>query len=180
MKNNQQIVCPVCTKGHLHSKISDYTTVLPDGEKITVPNVVLDICDTCGEAAISLEASEQVEAFIAEQIEQLSTNEITKIRSSLNVDQTEMSETLGLGGKTYHRWEKGNQIPSRSMGYYLRILHEFPEAFAWLRSRGWRTPKVIHVDFQTAFPAIRDQADIFTKGNQSKNPAKALFVRVGL
>jgi DNA-binding XRE family transcriptional regulator len=61
-----------------------------------------------------------------------------EMREQFGVDQTEMSEALGLGGKTFHRWEKGSQYPSRSMGYYLRLLRQFPEAFEWLRSRRWK------------------------------------------
>ena len=40
-----------------------------------------------------------------------------------------MSEILGLGTKTYHKWESGAQFPTRSMSYYIRMLAEFPEAF---------------------------------------------------
>jgi hypothetical protein len=45
------------------------------------------------------------------------------------------------GRATAIRWEQGSQYPSRSMGYYLRTLREFPEAFAWLRARGWKGGK---------------------------------------
>ena len=75
---------------------------------------------------------------IAEHTERLTTDELREIREQFELDQTEMSEALGLGNKTYHRWENGTQYPSRSMGYYLRVLREYPDAFKWLRDRQWR------------------------------------------
>jgi len=133
------LLCPACNQGHLVPQVGEYSTVLPDGERMTVPKVEFDACDRCGETAISLASSLKVEAYVAEQIELLSSAELIRIREAFKVDQAEMSEILGLDGKTYLRWEKGHQIPSRSMGYNLRMLAEFPTAFAWLRARSWRS-----------------------------------------
>ena len=134
-------LCASCEKGNLREQRLDYTVTAADGAKVVVPNLLVEVCDHCGEIAVAADAAAVVDAAIAEQTEQLTVRELGRIREDLGVDQTEMSEILGLGGKTYHRWEKGNQVPSRSMGYYLRTLAEFPEAFAWLRERGWRTKK---------------------------------------
>ena len=174
-------LCPTCDTGHFRPKRIDYTVTADDGLKANVPNLLVEICDHCGEIALSADAATAVDAAIAEQTEQLTVRELERIRDDLGVDQTEMSEILGLGGKTYHRWEKGNQVPSRSMGYYLRILAEFPEAFAWLRSRGWQlrnrlvTPSVTF-DFSTAFPDLNAIPNISLKREVPRfNPAKALF-----
>jgi putative zinc finger/helix-turn-helix YgiT family protein len=138
MNSEQDNLCPICGTGQLRPQQIDYTITLDDGNKVTTPNLQVEICDHCGEIAIPAKSSTLIDKTIAEQTEQLSPQELEHIRDGLNVDQTEMSEILGLGGKTYHRWEKGNQVPSRSMGYYLRILAEFPEVFEWLRARTWR------------------------------------------
>jgi putative zinc finger/helix-turn-helix YgiT family protein len=176
-----EILCPECEKGHLRPQVADYVATLSDGVKITVPKVPLEVCDYCGEIAVSLEASRQIDAYIAEQIEQLAPRELERIREDLGVDQTQMSEILGLGGKTYHRWEKGNQAVSRSMGYYLRVLAEFPEAFDWLRQRGWRKRNRVSVtqtvfDFGAAFPHLaRSRQPQPSHAHPRFNPAKALF-----
>jgi hypothetical protein len=95
---------------------------------------------------------------IAEQTEQLTPRELEGIWERFNLDQTETSETLGLGGKTFHRWLKGTQYPSRSMGYYLRVLAEFPEAFEWLKERGWRrrnrVAQLPKLQFELQFPDL--------------------------
>jgi DNA-binding transcriptional regulator YiaG len=130
---------------------------------------------------LSADAADAVDAAIAEQTEQLTPRELERIRDDLGVDQTEMSEILGLGGKTYHRWEKGNQVPSRSMGFYLRVLAEFPEAAVWLRKRGWRkrnrlAAEPIAFDFCAAFPDLTaTQSAPVTREVPRYNPARALF-----
>jgi putative zinc finger/helix-turn-helix YgiT family protein len=131
-------LCPCCGEGTLRSLSRDYLAKIGEGQTIKVPNVQMEICDKCGEEILLLEAAREVDSAIAEYTDRLTCEELTAIREEFGVDKTEMSEALGLGGKTYLRWEQGNQYPSRSMGFYLRVLREFPEAFEWLRSRKWR------------------------------------------
>lgn len=44
------------------------------------------------------------------------------------------------------------------MGYYLRVLAEFPEALEWLKKHGWRRKNRIaqfqKVDFHLQFPDL--------------------------
>jgi putative zinc finger/helix-turn-helix YgiT family protein len=184
MNPSTTVLCPICGKGHLIPKVIDYTVSLPDGLKIIVPKVSVEICEQCGEIALSTAAGRQIDAYIAEQNEQLSPRELERIREDLGVDQTQMSEALGLGTKTYHRWEKGNQIPSRSMGYYLRVLAEFTEAFEWLRERRWREKNRLavistlraSVDFDTSFPDLRGSGNSPSRLSRPRfNPARALL-----
>ncbi len=43
-----------------------------------------------------------------------------------------------MGGKTLHRWARGTQRVSRSMGYFLRALMAHPAVYEWIRDRRWR------------------------------------------
>ena len=65
------------------------------------------------------------------------------------LSQKDFADAIGLGEKTFHRWLKGTQIASRSMGYYLRAMQHFPEAFEWVKKRGWRDGAP---DSETALP----------------------------
>jgi hypothetical protein len=67
-----------------------------------------------------------------------------------------MSEILGLGLKTFHKWESGRQFPTRSMCYYIRVLAEVPGAFDFLRRRAWRARNRV-----TTPPAKADLAAMF-------------------
>ena len=158
--------CPVCGKGTLQLVRANYEYQNPDEPAVTVPNVWVERCDQCGEQFFPSETSQFIEKFIAEQSEQLAPEELEDIRKALGVDQTEMSRVLGLGEKTFHRWENGIQFPNRSMCYYIRVLAQFPEAFEWLRERGWQrsnrvAPVLAALDFSSQFPdlAARIAAD---------------------
>lgn len=138
MNATKNTPCPCCGEGTLRSLSRDYLAKIGEGQKIKIPNVSMEVCDKCGEEILSLESARLVDAAIADHTERLTPDDLQEIREQCGVDQTEMSDVLGLGSKTYHRWEKGSQYPSRSMGYYLRILRDHPELFEWLRSRGWQ------------------------------------------
>jgi len=138
MNTTNNALCPCCGNRALHRMTRDYLAHIGEGQTIKIPNIQMQVCDKCGEEILSLESAREVDSAIAEYTDRLTPGELTAIREGFDVDQTEMSQALGLGSKTYHRWEKGSQYPSRSMGFYLRILREYPEVFAWLRSRGWQ------------------------------------------
>jgi putative zinc finger/helix-turn-helix YgiT family protein len=144
----------------------------------------MEVCDKCGEEILSLESARAVDAAIADHTERLTPNELRELREQFGVDQTEMSEALGLGGKTFHRWEKGTQYPSRSMGYYLRLLREFPEAFEWLRSRRWKgrnrhvtREQSPEAEMQQRFPALaQNRVRLTTAMTDRCNYAMVLLV----
>ena len=138
MNDSKNTICPCCGEGSVRTLKRDYIAAIGEGQKLSVPNVEMEVCDKCGEEILSLESARLVDDAIAEHTERLTTDELREIREQFELDQTEMSEALGLGNKTYHRWENGTQYPSRSMGYYLRVLREYPDAFKWLRARQWR------------------------------------------
>jgi len=138
MKESKITTCPFCGKSSLRTIKQEYVADIGEGQKIRIPDIEMGVCMECGEEVLSLESARAVDAAISDHNERLTSRELQDIREQFGVDQTEISEALGLGGKTFHRWEKGSQYPSRSMGYYLRVLREFPYAFEWLRSRGWR------------------------------------------
>jgi len=49
-----------------------------------------------------------------------------------------LGESLGLGSKTWMRWENGEQNISRSMGYFIRAMAKYPQVYQWVAQRGWR------------------------------------------
>src|SRR6184192_2139194 len=138
MNSSERISCAACADGHYEEIVTRYETKAADDVQIVIPNAKILRCEKCGDELIPPETQEQIDRAIAEQTERLSQRELEDIHENSGLDQTEVSEVLGLGSKTFHRWLKGTQYPSRSMGYYLRVLAEFPQAFEWLRERGWR------------------------------------------
>jgi len=162
----------------------DYIADLPDGGEVTVSNLRVEVCDDCGEIALDSAATAQVQAAIVDYNDLLSPKELEHIRKSFEVTQGQMSDILGLGSKTYHRWENGVQYPSRSMGYYLRVLHEYPQAFAWLKNRKWKIMEINRVklndiDTDALFPSLKSRGYCYEPINEEcqevPHPALALF-----
>jgi putative zinc finger/helix-turn-helix YgiT family protein len=158
MNQSDEMICCSCGQGHYEEVFDSYETVAADDVKIFIPSVKLLRCPKCGDELLPPETQKKVDEAIAEQTDQLSPREVEAIWEQLNLDQTQTAEVFGLGSKTFHRWLNGTQYPSRSMGYYLRVLAEFPEALEWLRERGWRKKNRVtqsrKIDFQLQFPEL--------------------------
>lgn len=132
--------------------VEDYAMRTSDGNEIIVPEVELHRCTECGVTVIPRASGKKIKEFKALQTEQLSPAELHEIFEKSDLTQKDFAEALGLGEKTFHRWLKGTQKVSRSMGYYLRAMDQFPEVFGWVKSRGWKETRQ-----KTAAPAQRGE-----------------------
>jgi putative zinc finger/helix-turn-helix YgiT family protein len=172
--------CDECDSGTVEAVTEDYAIRTPDGNTIVVPGVEMHRCNQCGETLIPAASSRYISEYEARETEQLTREELHAIFERSDLTQKDFAEALGLGEKTFHRWLKGTQVVSRSMGYYLRAMDRFPEAFGWVKTRGWRKPvprrAAVQV-FNPVFPAIqrRKSSDSLLKSpDLGMNPANAL------
>lgn len=139
MSNAQEnLVCLDCDRGVCREVIEPYEVKLPDGDKFTIPSLTMFRCDTCSELSIPAATARAIDAAIEEYSDTVSVEFLQEFLAKFNLDQTEAAEALGLGAKTFHRWIRGTQRISRSMGFFLRAMVEFPEAFGWIQQRRWR------------------------------------------
>lgn len=178
--------CFDCEEGQLVEIIQDYTDVGPDGASVVVPGVKMFRCTHCGEELIPAESNRYISRYVAEANEQLTKAELFAMLEASGLSQKDFAEAIGLGEKTFHRWLKGTQVVSRSMGYYLRALERFPEAFAWVRERSWRrpAPAVVRIPAREAtasslFPAL-DRRSMSRRRELSGtriNPARMLMLK---
>jgi YgiT-type zinc finger domain-containing protein len=154
--------CRECGSGKFELVQINHVEKIANDNPLTIPDVWVDRCNHCGETLFPGDTVHYIESVVAEATEQLTGRELECIRDDFGVlKQDEMSEILGLGTKTYHKWESGAQFPTRSMSYYIRVLAEFPEAFEWLRARDWRVrnrlttaEKSPLIEMQSRFPAL--------------------------
>lgn len=117
----------------------DYPQRDAEGNEIIVSSVEILRCPNCGEELVPAASSKKIGAAVAEANEQLKPEHLYNMMESFETDsQKELAEICGFGEKTFHRWLKGTQTVSRSMGYYLRVLTQFPEAFLYVKERAWR------------------------------------------
>lgn len=178
--------CFDCEKGHLFEIIQDYVDSGPDGASVVVPNVKMLRCTDCGEELIPAESSRYISSYVAEKNEQLTKAELYAMLVASGLSQKDYAEAIGLGEKTFHRWLKGTQIASRSMGYYLRAMKQFPEAFEWVKQRRWRDPDPAPIsgpsriaDGASPFMALNRRSSISNNCDTviHINPARALTLK---
>jgi putative zinc finger/helix-turn-helix YgiT family protein len=178
--------CFECEEGQLVEIVQDYTDVGPDGASVVVPGVKMFRCTHCGEELIPAESNRYISRYVAEANEQITKAELFAMLDASGLSQKDFAEAIGLGEKTFHRWLKGTQVVSRSMGYYLRALERFPEAFAWVRERGWRkpAPAVVRIPAREAiesslFPALdrRRMSRRRELAGTRINPARMLMLK---
>lgn len=132
------MVCLDCDRGVCREVTEPYEVELPDGDSLTIPSLTMFRCKTCGELSIPAASARAIDAAILEYSDTVSVDFLKEFLTKFNLDQTEAAEALGLGAKTFHRWVRGTHRVSRSMGYFLRAMVEFPQAFEWIQQRGWR------------------------------------------
>jgi len=175
MKN--PIPCPECEEGTLRTSVEDYEVVTSDGNRIVVPQVELSRCDHCGVTLVPAASSRLISEFQAQATEQLTRKELHDFFVRSNLTQKDFAEAFGLGEKTFHRWLKGTQVVSRSMGYYLRAMDRFPEVFEWVHNRGWREVaklKKTHPSAKPVFEALSRHMQIQEVTFIRYNPARRL------
>lgn len=173
-------LCPACREGHFQLVQIEHAQEVPDDNPINIAGLWVNCCDHCGEVIFPGETVQFIESVVAEKTEQLTAQELKRIREALDVEtQDEMSEILGLGAKSYHKWESGAQFATRSMSYYIRVMAKFPDAFEWLRARGWRRKPlpvraVTAGDWKTMFPdlARRQRGGACSIPMESFNPTQ--------
>lgn len=136
--SNHPEKCFECGEGHYQEVIEDYRRTLPEGETLIVPKLLILRCDKCGEETIPPDSSRRIETAVDQQQDTLPPAAIRSFLEQFQIDQTEAANALGMGGKTLHRWARGTQRVSRSMGYFLRALMAHPAVYEWIRDRRWR------------------------------------------
>lgn len=185
--SNHTETCFACGEGHYQEGIEDYRLALPEGETLTVPKLVILRCNKCGEETIPPESSRRIETAVDQHQDTLPAAAVRSFLEQFQIDQTEAAEALGMGGKTFHRWARGTQRVSRSMGYFLRALMAHPAAYEWIRDRRWRRAEQTEnqtvavqlggyweAEYQVRFPAIYGQMSE-TRSETTRTPARRRF-----
>ena len=136
MAKSNAINCPLCNKGLLEEKIIDYRTTLKVGDhfkRILVKNLTAEVCSNCKEVILPKESLDKVYNERHSRRHLLTTDELKKIRHDLGLTQSKMSELLGVGKKSYLRWEKGSGLQSKSMDRYIRLIRASRENVEFLK-----------------------------------------------
>lgn len=119
-------VCPQCKKESLKERNGDYETTYLDRQDKPVPLVIPNLtwlqCANCGEVLLDDDAMSAIEAAQRKAQGLLTPQELRNFRNGLGKTQSAMSDLLGIGEKTYCRWESGGYVQSEAFDRYLRLL----------------------------------------------------------
>lgn len=130
MSKERNDICPACGVGKLEEVTGEFKTevVGPDGRPmaLAVPNLHWRHCESCSEDLLGHNASEAITRAHRAALKLLTAEEIRSLRQKLGKTQGQMSSLLGIGEKTFCRWESGTHFQSEAFDRYLRLL-DLPE-----------------------------------------------------
>lgn len=149
----KKTVCPECGKGSLVEKHGDYETVYLDREgrshPLVVPGLAWLQCTSCDEVVLDDAAMTTIEAARRRALGLLSPQQIRDLRTRLSLTQAAMSELLGIGTKTYCRWESGSYMQSEASDRYLRLLIAEPRNLQLLHEIAFAKERPESVEVQS-------------------------------
>ncbi|MBW2186458.1 MAG: type II toxin-antitoxin system MqsA family antitoxin [Deltaproteobacteria bacterium] len=156
-KNSDQ--CPLCGEGSLVEKIK--TEVFNyKGQQKSVTDFRVLSCTVCDEEIVpesSIKSSEKILRDFHRQVDGLLTSQqIKKIRTSYGFTQETFSEILGVGKKTFARYENCSVTQSRTTDHLLRVIDVLPEALDIICEQPTITP---HYHFEKSSTMITIPAD---------------------
>lgn len=177
--------CSECKKGVLVERVGDYETTYRDrserSHSLRVPGVTWLECDVCGEITLDEHAMSIIEAARREALGLLSPEQIRAFRTSLQKTQGAMSALLGIGEKTYTRWESGAFIQSEASDRYLRLLMENNENLILLqRIANAKKEKLESARTAPTKQLVFDQIDDVARVEEQGRVFVDLFVRGAL
>lgn len=130
MADKNEMKCPMCGAGVLKDEICDHETYAREGThniKIVIKDLAIKRCTSCKEEFMPKEALERVQSEKHKRRGLLTMGQLKELRTKLGYTQVEMADLLGVGKKTYLRWEKGLYLQNKSMDRYIRLIAENPE-----------------------------------------------------
>jgi len=94
----------------------------------------------CGEGVVSgkdMEVSDRHLNLLKAQAENLVLpTDVRRIRKKLGLNQQAAGSLLGGGPNAFHKYERGEVLPSKAISNLLRVLEAMPEGLKVLRENG--------------------------------------------
>jgi len=130
--------CPFCKTGFLErNTIKEMYTYKGHSIEIEQPGEFCNVCDEGILNSADLNATEkQIRDFQAKIDGLLTASEIRKVRQKLKLSQKQVAEICGNDPNTFSRYERGEEIPQRSVSNLLMILNNHPELLLELIPKG--------------------------------------------
>jgi len=129
--------CPMCGDNTLEEKHGEYRFDPPpnvSGGVIVIPDAVWQACRRCNEEILSHELDKAIGLEAIKRQGLLTPEEIRQARRRTGLSAVDMACLLGVGEKTYTRWETGKSIQNRGNDTLIRLLDANADAFALVQA----------------------------------------------
>lgn len=127
-----QTPCPMCGKNSLTEKHGEYRFEPPEaipGGAIVVPDTMWYECGACHEQIVSPALEQAIERERCRRLGLLTPEEIKAVRERTGLSAVDMATLLGVGEKTYTRWENGRSLQNKSNDTLIRLVDRNAEIF---------------------------------------------------
>lgn len=127
-----QTPCPVCGKNSLTEKRGEYRFEPPEaipGGAIVVPDAMWYECGACHEQIVPPALEQAIERERCRRLGLLTPEEIKAVRERTGLSAVDMATLLGVGEKTYTRWENGRSLQNKSNDTLIRLVDRNAEIF---------------------------------------------------
>jgi len=128
--------CPACSNLEMVTKIQDETLTY-SGQSLTLHSMKGNFCPVCGEGIWDEESYHrytEAQTAIVRAVKGDVSADIRRIRKSLKLTQTELSEVVGIGKVAFSRYERGETKPPNPLVKLLRLVERHPDLLAEMSS----------------------------------------------
>lgn len=114
------------------TKIQD-ETLSYGGQSLTLHSMKGNFCPACGEGTWDEESYlryTEAQTAIVRAVKGDVSADIRRIRKSLKLTQTELSEVVGIGKVAFSRYERGETRPPNPLVKLLKLVEKHPDLLA--------------------------------------------------
>lgn len=134
--------CAVCGAEGLEERHGMFVFEWPQGSpraSSAFDDATWLVCRECGEEELPPELIARIEAERYRLEGLLSPAALKLVRARVGLSQREMAKLLGVGEKSYTRWELGLSQQTKSMDNLIRLADQHPEVLLEIETR--RSPE---------------------------------------
>ena len=156
--------CPACGETALETLQGQFTFDPPPevpGGPMVVPEAQWLECSSCGKRILPHDLVRQIELMRYDRLGLLRPSQIKATREKAGLTQEAMADWLGVGAKTYTRWESGRSYHNRSSDNLIRLFDQNPELLARIQAQ--RNPERTRM-IRDYFSSLRNQQGAHTMG----------------
>ncbi|MGI6419885.1 MAG: type II TA system antitoxin MqsA family protein [Thermoguttaceae bacterium] len=125
--------CPLCGRRKLVAMQGEFRIDPPPnipGGAIVVRDASWQHCESCGEDILPHELDAAIDRERYRRLGLLTPEDIRRVREKTGLSAVDMSHLLGVGEKTFTRWENGYSLQMRASDTLIRLIDRNAEMFA--------------------------------------------------